>query len=286
MEHGGAKMARTRSRATVRKGAKTTRARGIATRKRKRGFGLRVLVLIVTAAFFLGLFAGTLQPSAEFPEGLIWSTENVRRVSVYIAAVRSDGVGIISQLTVEIVPGAGRVLVDTHPLVGFDFQYADRTAVKVASESTGYALDDDGEGLEGADVLFLITTLTEESVEIQAIDGPSAGAATTVATIAALEDKIVKENIIITGTINEDGSIGPVGGIFQKAQAASEAGAELFLVPNGQSVLTMYRVVRQKGRFQFVEPVMVDLNEYSENLGWGIQIREVSTIEEAVDLML
>ena len=286
MEHGGAKMARTRSRATVRMGAKTTRARGIATRKRKRGFGLRVLVLIVTAAFFLGLFAGTLQPSAEFPEGLIWSTENVRRVSVYIAAVRSDGVGIISQLTVEIVPGAGRVLVDTHPLVGFDFQYADRTAVKVASESTGYALDDDGEGLEGADVLFLITTLTEESVEIQAIDGPSAGAATTVATIAALEDKIVKENIIITGTINEDGSIGPVGGIFQKAQAASEAGAELFLVPNGQSVLTMYRVVRQKGRFQFVEPVMVDLNEYSENLGWGIQIREVSTIEEAVDLMI
>jgi uncharacterized protein len=130
--------------------------------------------------------------------------------------------------------------------------------------------------------------LTEESVEIQAIDGPSAGAATTVATIAALMDKIVKKNVIITGTINEDGSIGPVGGIFQKAQAASEAGAELFFVPDGQSVLTMYReVVRKRGSFQFVtyEPVIVDLNKYSENLGWGIQVREVSTIEEAVNLM-
>jgi len=278
-----------RRRTGVLKGAKMVWDRSMAARKRKRGFGIGVLALIAAASFFLGLLAGTLMPSAESPEGVIWSAENVREVSVNIAAVRSDGVGMISRLTVEIMPGAGRVLVDTHPLVGFDFQYADRTAVKVASNLTGYALDDDGEGLEGADVLFLVSTLTGESVEIQSIDGPSAGAATTVATIAALENKIIKENVIITGTINEDGSIGPVGGIFQKAQAASEAGAELFLVPNGQSVVTMYRqVVQQRGPFQWVtyEPVTVDLNEYSENAGWGIEIREVSTVEEAVNLMV
>jgi len=282
-------MVRTGRRADVLKGAKTTWPKSMASKKRKRGFGIGVLALIAAASFFLGLLAGTLMPSAESPEGVIWSAENVREVSVNIAAVRSDGLGMISRLTVEIMPGAGRVLVDTHPLVGFDFQYADRTAVKVASKLTGYALDDDGEGLEGADVLFLVSTLTGESVEIQSIDGPSAGAATTVATIAALENKIIKENVIITGTINEDGSIGPVGGIFQKAQAASEAGAELFLVPNGQSVVTMYRqVVQQRGPFQWVtyEPVTVDLNEYSENAGWGIEIREVSTVEEAVNLMV
>ena len=282
-------MVRTRRRARVLKGAKTTWARSMAARKRKRGFGLGALALIGAVAFFLGLFAGTLMPSADSPEGVIWSAENVQEVTVNIAAVRSDGVGVISRLTVEVMPGAGRVLVDTQPLVGFDFQYADRTAVKVASDLTGYALDDDGEGLEGADVLFLITTLTEESVEIQAIDGPSAGAAATVATIAALGNETIKKNVIITGTINEDGSIGPVGGIFQKSQAASEAGVELFLVPNGQSVVTMYReVVRQRGPFQWVtyEPVTVDLNEYSENAGWGVQIQEVSTIEEAVDLMV
>lgn len=282
-------MVRTGRRADVLKGAKTTWPKSMASKKRKRGFGIGVLALIAAASFFLGLLAGTIMPSAESPEGVIWSAENVREVSVNIAAVRSDGLGMISRLTVEIMPGAGRVLVDTHPLVGFDFQYADRTAVKVASKLTGYALDDDGEGLEGADVLFLVSTLTGESVEIQSIDGPSAGAATTVATIAALENKIIKENVIITGTINEDGSIGPVGGIFQKAQAASEAGAELFLVPNGQSVVTMYRqVVQQRGPFQWVtyEPVTVDLNEYSENAGWGIEIREVSTVEEAVNLMV
>jgi len=282
-------MVRTGRRADVLKGAKTTWPKSMASKKRKRGFGIGVLALIAAASFFLGLLAGTIMPSAESPEGVIWSAENVREVSVNIAAVRSDGLGMISRLTVEIMPGAGRVLVDTHPLVGFDFQYADRTAVKVASKLTGYALDDDGEGLERADVLFLVSTLTGESVEIQSIDGPSAGAATTVATIAALENKIIKENVIITGTINEDGSIGPVGGIFQKAQAASEAGAELFLVPSGQSVVTMYRqVVQQRGPFQWVtyEPVTVDLNEYSENAGWGIEIREVSTVEEAVNLMV
>lgn len=270
-------------------GAKTTWPRSMASKKRKRGFGIGVLALIAAASFFLGLLAGTLMPSAKSPEGVIWSAENVREVSVNIAAVRSDGVGMISRLTAEIMPGAGRVLVDTHPLVGFDFQYADRTAVKVASKLTGYALDDDGEGLEGADVLFLVSTLTGESVEIQSIDGPSAGAATTVATIAALGNKIVKENIVITGTINEDGSIGPVRGIFQKAQAAHEAGAQLFLVPKGQSVVTMYRqVVQQRGPFQWVtyEPVTVDLNEYSENAGWEIEIQEVSTVEKAVDLMV
>jgi uncharacterized protein len=179
--------------------------------------------------------------------------------------------------------------VDTHTLVGFDFQYSDRTAVKVAARLTGYPLDEDGEGLKGVDVLFIVAPQSLENVQIQAVDGPSAGAATTVATVAALENKTVKENVIITGTINEDGSIGPVGGIFAKAQAANEAGAELFLVPPGQSVQTLYReVVRWRGPFKWVtyEPVTVDLNEYAENAGWNLRIQEVSTIEEALGLML
>ena len=34
-----------------------------------------------------------------------------------------------------------------------------------------------------------------------------------------------------TGTIAEDGTVGPIGGIEHKVEAASEAGAELFLAP-------------------------------------------------------
>lgn len=273
----------------VHKRAKTVRIKITAGRHLRRGFGPRVLISVGIIAYFLGLFSGVVLPSAEFQGGIVWSAENTQTASAHIAAVRSDGVGLITTLIVEVGPGTGRVLIDTHPLVGFDFQYADRIAVKVASKITGYALDDDGEGLKGANVFFYVSTQTGGAVEVQAIDGPSAGAATTVATIAVLENKKVKDNVIITGTINEDGSIGPVGEVFEKAQAANENGAELFLVPRGQSVVTVYnKVVQQVGPFQWVtyEPEQIDLNEYAENESWGIRIQEVSTIENVIELML
>jgi uncharacterized protein len=258
-------------------------------RRKKFRAGPEILIAVAAVAFSLGVVAGALLPPLFASSGNIWMSENVQRASVKLVAVREDGEGVVSSLTVEIGPGAGKIMVDTHPLIGFDFQYAGITAVKVASSLTGYALDDDGEGLKGTNVLFTVSTQTGESVEIQAVDGPSAGAATAVATIAALENKKVKENVIMTGTINEDGSIGTVGGVFEKAKAANDAGAELFLVPQGQSVVTMYReVVQQRGPFRFVtyEPVNVDLNEYAENAGWSIRIQEVSTIENALELML
>jgi PDZ domain-containing protein len=37
--------------------------------------------------------------------------------------------------------------------------------------------------------------------------------------------------IATTGTIDADGEVGPVGGVPQKAVAAEDAGAQLFLVP-------------------------------------------------------
>jgi len=37
----------------------------------------------------------------------------------------------------------------------------------------------------------------------------------------------------MTGTLNHDGSIGPSGKILEKAIAAKEAGAKVFLVPVG-----------------------------------------------------
>ena len=62
-----------------------------------------------------------------------------------------------------------------------------------------------------------------------------AGGALTVATIAALLNQTVKEGVVMTGTINEDGTIGSVGGVLKKAKAAKEIGAIVVLVPKGQS---------------------------------------------------
>lgn len=66
------------------------------------------------------------------------------------------------------------------------------------------------------------------------IDGPSAGALMTAAVLAGFLDDEIDPTITMTGTINPDGTIGPVGGIPHKIQGAAEAGKTTVLVPAGQ----------------------------------------------------
>lgn len=66
------------------------------------------------------------------------------------------------------------------------------------------------------------------------IDGPSAGALKTVGLIAAGNGHEIATTATMTGTINATGTIGPVGGIPEKIQGASEAGIETVLIPLGQ----------------------------------------------------
>jgi uncharacterized protein len=62
--------------------------------------------------------------------------------------------------------------------------------------------------------------------------------------------KPINASVMMTGTVEPDGTVGKVGGIVEKATAAAEAGAKLFIVPEGQSVTTTF-VERQTrfGRF-------------------------------------
>lgn len=80
-------------------------------------------------------------------------------------------------------------------------------------------------GWEAATVATIISggplTGREVTYDIQGkIDGPSAGGALTVATLAAFRGDDLDPNVVMTGTINPDGTIGPVGGIPQKISGA------------------------------------------------------------------
>jgi uncharacterized protein len=66
------------------------------------------------------------------------------------------------------------------------------------------------------------------------IDGPSAGALMTAAVLAGYLGHEVNQEVTMTGTINPDGTVGPVGGIPHKIAGAAEAGKTLVLVPSGQ----------------------------------------------------
>jgi len=69
------------------------------------------------------------------------------------------------------------------------------------------------------------------------IGGPSAGLAFTLSLLDELTpgNLMGRGRVVATGTINEDGSVGAIGALEQKAVAVKDAGGTLFLVPAGQS---------------------------------------------------
>ncbi len=208
------------------------------------------------------------------PDGTLTATGS-------IVAVRSgDEKGALGRVTVEIKKeGKGRVLIDTNPFVEPDTQYSADTAVKMAENLTG-------KSLANLDVIISF------QIEGTLIGGPSAGAAMATTTVAAIESKKIKPDVVVTGTIEEDGSIGRVGGIFEKANAAFENNATLFLVPEGQSHLVYYERQTQEERIggftlirHYLVPRELNLTEYAKQ-NWNMTVIEVSTLKEAVRYMV
>ncbi|MCF6408687.1 ATP-dependent protease LonB [Pseudalkalibacillus salsuginis] len=71
------------------------------------------------------------------------------------------------------------------------------------------------------------------------VDGPSAGIAIATAIYSAIKGIKVDNQIAMTGEISIHGSVKPVGGVFAKVSAASQAGVQTVFVPkeNQQSIL-------------------------------------------------
>jgi predicted S18 family serine protease len=182
--------------------------------------------------------------------------------------------GALLEISVEVRPGKGRVLVQTTPLMGVIFQDAANTAVFVAENKTG-------KQLSSSDIIFSITAPDQTP----GVDGPSAGALMTLLTISAIDNNTKLNNsITLTGTIDNEGNIGPIGGILEKAQAAKAGGKTLFLVPRENSQLVTYKDVERKfGGFTIVErePETVDAKEYIEK-NVGIRIEYVDTINDVL----
>ncbi|MFZ4584549.1 MAG: S16 family serine protease [Acidimicrobiia bacterium] len=68
------------------------------------------------------------------------------------------------------------------------------------------------------------------------IDGPSAGALMTTATLSLIKGTKLNPDVTMTGTINPDGTVGPVGGIPYKLDGVKKANKKTFLIPTGQRI--------------------------------------------------
>lgn len=95
--------------------------------------------------------------------------------------------------------------------------------------------------------------IVEPKVKVKTDDigGPSAGLMFSLEIYNQLtkEDLTKGYNIAGTGTIDIDGTVGPIGGIEQKIVAADKAGAELFFAPNEKgSKDSNYRIAVKTAR--------------------------------------
>lgn len=142
---------------------------------------------------------------------------------IRVPAVDTSGNGVVTEITVNIEPGIGRTLINLDILSFLDTQNSILVARNVAQNVTG--LD-----LSNHDIIYTI------KANASIIEGPSAGAALTIVTIAALQDIELDPKIMITGSINPDNTIGRVGKIKEKARAAKLNGASLFLVPSRELI--------------------------------------------------
>lgn len=162
--------------------------------------------------------------------------------------------GSTADLYLSIRPGSGRVFIDSYPLTKIDTQVSTRFAKDVAC--TLY-----GKNCDNSDFFYTI------KAGYAIIGGPSAGAASAVLTTALLEGSQINLSVAITGTINSGGLIGPVGGIAEKLEAASDSGLRTVLIPKGE-------------QFDKIGNITVDLIEYGEEL--GLEVIAVGRLSDAM----
>ena len=183
--------------------------------------------------------------------------------------------GTVLKITVEIRDGTGLVLANTAIPTGVDFQTSARTAVMIAQKYTNF-------DLSKKDVIFSISSGNQQ--ELQAVDGGSAGGAMTVLLISDISGKPINNKVLMTGTIENDGSIGKIGGVSEKADAAGKYGAKIFLIPTGQAI-TQVQSCDEKRAGSFVYRTCTSQDQPLSDLTekeFGMKVIEINSISDAL----
>lgn len=97
-------------------------------------------------------------------------------------------------------------------------------------------------------------------IKLDKIGGPSAGMMFALGIIDKIESEDLTHGKVIagTGTIDDEGNVGPIGGVPQKLHGAKAAGATIFLVPAGNCA------------------------EAAANAPSGLTLVKVATLDEAI----
>jgi Lon protease-like protein len=151
------------------------------------------------------------------------------RVQHFSLAIDQNANGWVLPIEVEIIPtGDGTVSIDVKNVqYETGFQTAVRNAVEVASEHSGIEVSD-------KDIIIRVVNEFDDPQGELTIDGGSAGALVSAMIIVGLSGEEIDSSVLVTGTIELDGTVGRIGALEEKAQAAANFGAKTLLVPEEQ----------------------------------------------------
>lgn len=175
---------------------------------------------VIAALLFFSLFLFG-QAHAQSAADIIGST------GLYIFGVTntSNGslVGVPAFLNLTVTNGTGKIFLGSTPLTQTDTQAQAVLSAELACQLLNV----------NCDSYNFYYYITSSSVEV---GGPSAGSAFTMAAMAVLSGKPLNPKVAMTGTANPDGSVGIVGDVSQKSEAAANKGLKTFLYPSMDSI--------------------------------------------------
>jgi len=108
-----------------------------------------------------------------------------------------------------------------------------RAGTNIVEQQIKLSARDDGSAFIGIGLRNQFDFPFDVKIRLAETGGPSGGLIFALGVIDKLtkEDLIRSRNIAGTGTITQDGLVGPIGGIAEKIIGASKAGVELFFTP-------------------------------------------------------
>jgi len=222
----------------------------MARRKRKGGGPATFLII----AFILGTILGAVASSTVLQGrgSLLLSSGEVHTRSIAVVGI-SDGVGKLATLTVELRPGSGHLGIAVPPYEDQEAQASAVVARTAAETTTGHKLD-------RVDILISFDNLPERTT----VTGPSSSASIALLLLATINASLgrspnmVRQDVVVSASINEIGRLEPVGNILEKYRAVVEDGSyAVFVVSRDQTFDSgsLAKVSVEKA---------VDLNELAE----------------------
>jgi predicted S18 family serine protease len=172
------------------------------------------VISVVLIAFLVAVF------SVHGSSGQYISKVGTTSVYIFGVSIEPNGtvVGVPALLTLTITNGTGQVFLGSTPLTAADTQAQAEVSAQVACQLINV-------NCNKYNFYYYITSSSAN------ISGPSAGAAFSIVAMSILTGKSLNSQVAMTGTANPDGSIGLVGDVAAKSEAAASQGIKVFLYP-------------------------------------------------------